>query len=198
MTDAAAPNEDPLQTLLGRLRHAAKGSVVSVQDLVETTGENSFATLLFVVSLIMVTPLSGIPGAPTIGAVIIALIVGQWALGRNHLWLPGWISRREVSCERFCKGLDWAKKPAAFIDRRTRARLTPLARRPLKVLPLAAILLIVATWPFLEILPFFTTLCAVAVALFAFGLMVRDGLYVLAGFAYVAIVGLIAGSYWLI
>lgn len=198
MTDAATPTEDPLQTLLARLRGAAEGSEVSVQDLVESTGENSFATLLFVVALIMVTPLSGIPTAPTIGAVIIALIVGQWALGRDHLWLPGWIARREVSSKKFCKGLEWARKPAAFIDRHTRSRLTPLARRPLKVIPLAAILLIVATWPFLEILPFFTTLCAVAVALLAFGLMVKDGLYILAGFAYVAAVGLIGGSYWLI
>ncbi len=198
MTDAASPTEDPLQTLLAHLRSAAKGDDVSVQDLVESTGENSFATLLFVVALIMVTPLSGIPTAPTIGAVIIALIVGQWALGRDHLWLPGWIARREVSSKTFCKGLEWAKKPAAFIDRHTHSRLTPLARRPLKVIPLAAILLIVATWPFLEILPFFTTLCAVAVALFAFGLMVKDGLYILAGFGYVAILGLIGGSYWLI
>ena len=198
MAEAAVSEEDPLQSLLARLRGAAKGRNVSVQDLVESTGEHSFATLLFVVSLIMVTPLSGIPTAPTIGAVIIALIVGQWALGRDHLWLPGWIARREVSSEKFCKGLEWAGKPAAFIDRHTRARLTPLARRPLKVLPLAAILLIVATWPFLEILPFFTTLCAVAVALFAFGLMVKDGLYVLAGYAYVAVLGLIAGSYWLL
>lgn len=188
------PTENPIQNLLQRLRAAAKGDRVSVQDLVCETGEKSFATLLFVVALMMVTPLSGIPTAPTIGALIIALIVGQWALGREHLWLPGWVSRRTVECRKFCKGLDWADKPAAFIDRHTRHRLTPLARRPLKILPLIVIVAIVATWPFLEILPFFTTITAVAVAFFAFGLMTRDGLFVIAGYIWTALMG--AGAFF--
>lgn len=176
--------ENPIQTLLARLRTAASGERVSVRELVAAAGEDSFATLLFVVALIMVTPLSGVPTAPTIGAALIGLIVGQWTIGRSHLWLPEWIATRSVTAPRFCRGLSWADRPAALIDRHTQARLSLLVRRPL---PLIAILTVVATWPFLELLPFFTTICAVGVALLAFGLMARDGLYVLGGYAWFAL-----------
>ena len=38
-------------------------------------------------ALILVSPLSGIPGAPSIGALIIVTVVVQALVGRQHLWL---------------------------------------------------------------------------------------------------------------
>ncbi len=141
----------------------------------------------------MVTPLSGVPTAPTIGAVVIGLIVVQWTFGRQCLWLPEWIAKRSISASRFCEGLTWADPPAKLIDRHTRARLSLLVHRPL---PLIIILAVVITWPFLEVLPFFTTVCAVGVALIAFGMMARDGLFVLAGYAWFAVLAL--ATLWVI
>lgn len=186
-------SESPVQTLLTRLRTAAGSDQVSVHELVAASGEDSFATLLFVVSLIMVTPLSGVPTAPTIGAVVIGLIVVQWTFVRQCLWLPEWIAKRSISASRFCEGLTWADPPAKLIDRHTRARLSLLVHRPL---PLIIILAVVITWPFLEVLPFFTTVCAVGVALIAFGMMARDGLFVLAGYAWFAVLAL--ATLWVI
>lgn len=179
------PSDDPLKGVLSRVRSAGEGEKISVGEILRAVGDGSFATALLVVSLVMVTPLSGIPTLPTIGALIIALIVVQWLVGRSHLWLPDWVMRRRIERARFDRGLSWLDKPAAFLDRHTQPRLTLLSHRPFRWLPQLAILGIVATWPFLELLPFFTTICAVGVALLAFGLMTFDGVWVLAGYVWV-------------
>ena len=132
-------SESPVQTLLTRLRTAAGSDQVSVHELVAASGEDSFATLLFVVSLIMVTPLSGVPTAPTIGAVVIGLIVVQWTFGRQCLWLPEWIAKRSISASRFCEGLTWADPPAKLIDRHTRARSSLLVHRPLPLIIMSSL-----------------------------------------------------------
>jgi hypothetical protein len=195
MSDTPVQNEAPLTTVLDHLRGAANGTKVSVGELIKAIGEHSFATMLLVVALIMITPLSGIPGAPSVGALVILLIVGQWLLRRDHLWLPDFVMRRSMDTKRFNKALGWLDKPAAFIDRHTHSRLTLLARGPLKVFPLLVIVVVVFTWPFLELLPFFTTICAIGIALLAFGLMTRDGLFIVLGLTFYAVLGLVGLSF---
>jgi hypothetical protein len=48
---------------------------------------------------------------------------------------------------------------------------------------LLAVMVVAATWPFLEILPMFTSVSATGVALIAFALMVRDGYVLIGGYA---------------
>lgn len=189
-----SPETSSLSGVLAALRRAARGEEISIQDMLNEIGDRSFASALLVPALILVSPISGIPGAPTIGAVIVILIVSQWIVGRDHLWLPGFVTRRSVSSERLCKALDWFDGPAAFLDRHATARLTVLTSGPLTLLPLLTVLAIAATWPLLELLPFVTTIGAFAVSLFAFGLMTRDGAYIVLGYAFVgALMALAAG-----
>ena len=183
-----SPVSPTLSGVLAAIRRVGVAETVSVQDILHEIGDRSFATVLLVPALILVTPLSGIPGAPTFGAIVVILIVSQWIARRDHLWLPGFVTRRRVASDRMRKALDWLERPAALIDRITAPRLTWLATGPLAVLPLLTVLCIAASWPLLEILPFVTTTGAVAVSLFAFGLMTRDGLFVLAGYGFVGAV----------
>ena len=181
-----APSEtSSLTGVLAALRLAAHGDDLSVQDMLTEIGDRSFATALLVPALILVSPISGIPGTPTIGAIIVILIVAQWIAGRDHLWLPDFVTRRRVSSVRMRRALTWFDRPAAFLDRHTAPRLSLLTTGPLAVLPLLTVLAIAATWPLLELLPFVTTLGAFAVSLFAFGLMTRDGAYVVLGYLFV-------------
>lgn len=182
----AAPETGSLTGVLAALRRAAREDDLSVEDMLAEIGDRSFATALLVPALILVSPVSGIPGTPTLGAIVVILIVAQWIAGRDHLWLPGFVVRRRVSSARFRKALAWFDGPAAFLDRHTVPRLTLLTTGPLALLPLLTVVVIAATWPLLEILPLVTTIGAFAVSLFAFGLMTRDGAYVVAGFAFVA------------
>ena len=105
---------------------------------------------------------------------------------RDHLWLPDWIMRKSVDAERVRSALTWLDRPARLIDRVAQPRFSALTHRPLGALPLLVIICVVATWPILELLPFFTTICAIGVALLAFGLTVKDGLFIIAGWLYLS------------
>ena len=177
-------DDAPLGSVLDRIRQAAEGDSVTVREVLQKVGENSFATALLTVALVTVTPLSGIPTVPTISAIVISVIVLQWMLGREHLWVPDWILRRSVASSRVRSAVDWLDRPAAFIDRHTKPRFHLLTQPPFSILALMIVLMVVATWPFLELLPLFTTVCAVGVALVAFSLMTEDGLWMIAGLCY--------------
>lgn len=190
----SAAEAQSLTSVLTALRRAARGDDLSVGDMLTEIGERSFATALLVPALILVSPISGIPGSPTIGAVVVVLIVAQWIAGRDHLWLPGFVMRRRVSSARMQRALAWFDGPAALLDRHTMPRLVFLTTGPLTIVPLLTVLVIAATWPLLELLPFVTSIGAFAVSLFAFGLMTRDGVYVVVGYGVVGTLAALAAG----
>lgn len=168
---------------------------VSVADVLSEIGDRSFAPMVLVVSILLVSPLSAIPGAPTIGGILVTLIASQWLAGRRYLWLPGVILRRAVPARRLARAIGWLKPWAAWFDRNSKGRLKVLTLPPLTLLAKAMIVAIAATWPLLEILPMVTSVGALAVSLLALGLMVRDGLWLAAGYATVG--GSVALVFWL-
>ena len=177
----------PLTHLLDRVDAVAEGDKVAVRDILHEIGETSFAPFILVIAALMVSPLSGVPGAPTIAAILILLFTVQALVGRRHPWLPDIILRRTVKGKRLRQSVSWLRKPAAWFDRHSRKRWRFITMRPMRVLTMLSICAVVIVWPFLEILPFFTSFGAVAVALLSFGLLTRDGLYVLLGYCFIAV-----------
>lgn len=169
---------------------AENGPKVSVDEIFDEIGHASFAPAVLVPALILVSPISGIPGLPTIGATIIFLFAVQALVGADHLWLPKFIRRQKVSSEKVAKAVEWLQRPANWIDRRTEKRISILARPPWNRLAYLAMGLLAIVIPFLELLPMVTSVACTAISLMALGLMVRDGLLVLLG--YVSIGGFIA------
>lgn len=176
--------------LIGRVREGADGERVSVGEIVESLGQDSLPPNLMIPALAVVSPLSGIPLFSSICGMLIALIAAQMLMGRDHVWLPGFLSRREVSGARLRKALDWMERPARFLDRVSHERLTPLVRRPMRWVVQAICLGCGLVMPLLEFIPFTSSLMGVVVSLLAFGLLARDGVFVLLGFA--AIGGVVA------
>ena len=172
---------ESLKDLLVAMRPEDGASHVSVKDVLTRIGEKSFAPAILVIGLILVSPVSGIPGTPTIGSLIVVLCAVQAILGRGHLWLPGLLMRRRVSALRMRRGIDWLRRPADWLDRHTHDRYLFLSAPPFSQLSFGLIGMVALTWPFLELLPFVTSFGAGAVSLIAFGLMTRDGAYMIAG-----------------
>ncbi|WP_147109949.1 exopolysaccharide biosynthesis protein [Tateyamaria sp. syn59] len=171
-----------LNHLLDALDGAGEGENVSVQDILDKIGERSIMPAVLVVSILLVSPLSGIPGMPTLSAIILWLLVGQALAGRKHLWLPGFLSRRRVGRGKLQAAVRWLRRPAGWFDRHSHPRLRILALNPLRQVALLMCMVIPVSWPFLELVPFFTSFGAGAVALLAFGLVTRDGYFLIAGY----------------
>lgn len=179
MTDE---DDRPLTHLLDALDAAGEGDEVSVQNILDAIGERSIMPVVLAISILLVSPLSGVPGIPTLSALILVLLIGQVFARRRHLWLPPFLRNRRLSRARLNKATGWLRRPAAWFDRHSHPRLRFLALNPMRQLALLLCLAIPLSWPFLELLPFFTSFGAGVVALLSFGLLTHDGYFLIAGY----------------
>jgi len=156
---------------------------LTIQAMLDRVGARSFGAALLVPSLILVSPLSIIPLMPTIGGLIILTISAQAFFGRDNLWLPRFLATRRLNGLQLKRAVTFLRGPAAWLDRNSRDRLRFLSAPPMDRLAVLAVMMVAVTWPFLELLPMFTSVSAGGVALVAFALMVRDGYVLIAGYA---------------
>jgi hypothetical protein len=193
MEDAPHPVSAVLDTLSRKGGGEGDGSAtVTIGEIVERLGTRSFAPLLLVPALLMVSPLSSIPGTPTLSGAIIALIAAQMLMGRERLWLPGFLRRRSFSRARLEKAVGFLRRPVGWVEPLMRPRLVALAQPPGSYLALLICLIVTAIMPVMEFLPILASIAAVAISLIAAGLLARDGLLVLCGYGVVALAILIA------
>lgn len=186
-----------LPDLLATLtRIGAEQDPIRVGDVIRAVGERSYAIVLLVPAMILVSPLSGIFGLPTLTALLMVLVIVQALLGRDHLWLPKTLARRGISKARYQRAVGWLRRPIGWVDRHAHERLQVLVAPPARLLCWLVSLALCLLIPFLELLPFTTSLAAFAISLMALGMALRDGLYVLAGWAVIG--SFVAVLWWLI
>ncbi|MPY71592.1 MAG: exopolysaccharide biosynthesis protein [Alphaproteobacteria bacterium] len=148
---------------------------VCVGHLLDIMGERSFGAVLLAPSLIVVSPLSGIPGLSTVVGLIIALIAGQMLVGCDHIWLPRTLRERCIAQGKMEKALRLLAPGARLVDRLVSHRLAVFTRSPFSHAIPAICVAIGLAMPLLEIVPFASSILAAAVAAFALALVARDG-----------------------
>lgn len=178
-----------LERLVDDIADAGEHDTVTVGEIFEAVGSRSFGGLLLVPSLMTTSPLSGIPGVPSLSGVLIMLICVQYVMGRERIWLPNFILVRRLRRNRLQAAIRKVRPVMRGIDRVIYPRFGILINR--WTFGVIAILCaaLAATMPPLEILPFTSTATAFIIALFATAVLARDGL--LAAFAFAGTVGLI-------
>lgn len=159
---------------------------LTVRDMLDRIGPRSFGAILLVPSLILVSPLSAIPLMPTLGGLVVLIIAVQAFFGRRHMWLPSVLARRKLRKSQLVRAVAFLRKPAKWLDDHSRRRLHLLTGAPLDRVAMLSVIMVAATWPFLELVPMFTSISAGGVALVGFALMVRDGIILIAGYAVLA------------
>ena len=160
---------------------AGDGDEVSLGAVIEALGNRSYGPFLLIPALIDMSPVGSIPGLPTALAAIVILVSVQILLGRVHLWVPDFISRREIASERACGTTRRLRALARFLDRWFHGRYPRLTQGPfVKAAAICSIFLALAVPP-LELLPFATTAPMAAIAAFGLALLVRDGLLMIIG-----------------
>jgi hypothetical protein len=188
-----ADNDDPpLTDVLETLADAGGDERVTIGEILDAFGDRSLAAILLVPALLAASPISGIPGVPTITGIIFALIVVQMLMGRDSVWVPQAIANRGVSRGKMDKAVNFLRKPVGWVDKVMKPRLTWLAKKPWNYVALLTVLAIALLAPGMEFLPFVISIAAAAVGLFAAGILVRDGVVILLGYIVVAIAIVIA------
>lgn len=172
-----------LEGLLCRIEEAeAVEDRVSLGAIIDSVGYRSFGPLLLVPGLVTLAPLIGdIPGVPTLMAVLLWMTTGQLLVGRERLWLPGWLRERSVGSDTLSKAIRRMRPVARVIDRWTGPRLTFLVRGPGNYVIAIVCLGIAAAMPPMELIPFSATGAGAALTVFGVSLLAKDGLLALIG-----------------
>ncbi|GAB6387939.1 exopolysaccharide biosynthesis protein [Stutzerimonas marianensis] len=159
----------------------ADQSDVSVGDMQKKVGQRSFGPFLFVPAIIEISPVGGIPGVPTLLALIIALFALQMLFGRDHFWIPRFLANRSVSGHKLEKGLNKVRPVVRWLDKISRRRLPWATRRGfLRIIAALCVVLAASVTP-LELLPFASTAPFSAICLFGLGITTQDGAAILLG-----------------
>lgn len=181
-----------LTTIVDRVVAATHKEEVAVDDLVQAIGQASFTPVLLLPAIAVATPLSGIPLFSTLMGILIFLVALQMLLRREQLWLPQWLLRRKTNGARVRSAFEWVRPAVTWLDANTYVRFTAFVHRPVIFVPQIMCVLSGLAMPFLEFVPFSSSLVGGAVALLAFGMMARDGLFVIFGLS------LYLGPVWLV
>lgn len=170
-----------LEELLEEMHHAGEGEEeVTLDDILDEIGHRSFGPLILLAGLIMAAPVLGdIPGMPTTMGIFIFLTAGQILLQQEHIWLPDLLLERSVDREKLFKGIEWMQKPARYIDRLIRPRLTIFVQYAGGYAIAAICVCIAVTTPAMEVVPFVANVAGLAIMAFGLALIARDGLLAL-------------------
>ena len=173
------PTLRSLGDVVDQIRSITGEGHVSIDDLVQALGRRSHQTLLLIVALATATPLSGIPGLSAVCGLIIALISFEMLMSYSEVRLPRKLSRQKVKAKSVDKMLAKVEPFVRWLDRQTKNRMTGLFHRPLIYVPQVICLLSGLIMPFLEFIPFSSSVVASGVALLACAMFTRDGMFFL-------------------
>lgn len=178
-----------LSEILASLADDTGRERVSVADIFQAMGDRAFGALILIFALPNVIPSP--PGTSALTGAPLVFLSAQLMLGQSP-WLPKIIANRSVARSDFSAVVSRVSPWLARGERMLRPRLGFLIYPPAEYLTgfLCLILSIILILP----IPLGNILPALAICLFSFGILERDGLCVLLGMAMFAIsVTVVAG-----
>ena len=176
--------ETPLEDTLDDALDVTEGEdEVTLGELIDAYGSRSFGPVLVLFGLLaLFPPIGAVPGVPIVLGAVLFLFAVQFVLGRDHVWVPGKIRRRSFERRRLEKAEDKSRRWLHKLDKLFTERLSfatgPRAEKAAAVASLIyALLMIPLEFVSLVALP------GIALTAFGVGLMAKDGLFMLIGFA---------------
>jgi hypothetical protein len=165
---------------------AAGSETVTVAELLDAFGRRAYGPLLFVLGLVMLTPVGAIPGAPLVATVLVLLLMGQSLLREGAPWIPSGLRRIRIDSGRMRASLKRAERWVVWLDRVSRPRLPGLLAPPFIYIWSLCCIAIALTMLPLGFVPFGVAIPSLSLAFIGLGLMNSDGAAVIAGLAIAA------------
>lgn len=190
------PRAPRTSEVLHGIAHGGTGERVPFGELVAAMRNRAFGVLFLLLGLPNCLPMP--PGVPMLLGIMLALVAAQMLIGRDELWLPGWLARRGLARRDLQRVVRRSEPWIRRLERLAKPRYYLLSSAPARrvvgavgvVLGLALLLPI----PLIGNIPLGIPICILGL-----GLIERDGLVILAGYvATVLGIGVMAGLGWLI
>lgn len=186
-TPPTSSSVNNMRTLLSSLCEKTSGEQVSIADLLDAVGRRSYGPVLLLLGFIAISPLTLVPGANWLVALVTLIFAVQIVLGLKYPWLPKRALNVSFPRKYLVSGVERLQKHASMIDQILKPRLTFLTRVPfINIVALACVAAALITFP-LGLVPFGPLLPGLTVLLFGLALTARDGVVLL--FAMASLVG---------
>ena len=181
---------EAMPQLVDRLLSLTEGrDCISMDLLARTIGAQGHAPLLLVAAVFMVLPTGMIPGIGGALGVIVAIIGLQMITKREGVFLPKFIGKRELPADKVRSLAERIRPGAEWLRHRLHIRWEVLARGRISIIVISLILMISGgSLLVLGAIPIATPMMGVPVALFAFGMLARDGVVVALGYSTLVVV----------
>ncbi|MEM7767297.1 MAG: exopolysaccharide biosynthesis protein [Pseudomonadota bacterium] len=167
-----------LQSLFDSLLENTTGDTVTVRDLLDAVGRRSYGPILFLLGFVAISPLTIIPGANWLVALVVLIVSVQIIVGRNFPWVPSRALDFTFKREHLTRGIDAMRKHAHTVDRLVAPRFTVMTEPPfVQLIGLICVGAALATFP-LGLLPLGPLLPGLTILLFGLGLTARDGVLI--------------------
>lgn len=187
----ATSRAENFQTLLQSFADRSDGDTISVRDLLTIVGRRAHGPVILLLGFIAVSPLTIVPGASWLVAMLTLIFAVQIVLGRRYPWVPKKILDAEFPRKYLLQAVNGGMRWASAADRLTAPRLTFLTDTPfVQLTALACVAAALITFP-LGLVPFGPLLPALAILLIGVGLSARDGAFLLLAFAALGAGGLV-------
>ncbi|MGE3829493.1 MAG: exopolysaccharide biosynthesis protein [Parvibaculaceae bacterium] len=187
------PHNERLSDILRRVGQEA-GSEMSLGDLVVAFGERAFGALILIFAAPNLIPLP--PGSSSVFAAPLIFITAQLMIGRQRVWLPKRLARVRLGGERLRqlteRMIPWVLKAEKLLKPRGTLLTSPLGERLAGGACFFLSVVLFLPIPLANMVP------ALALCLFALGLIEQDGMAMAGGWlataATVAILVLVANA----
>lgn len=169
-----------LTELLTEIKDGIRGETVTIGQLLEDFHERGFGFFLFLFSFPAALPLPAI-GINVILALPLILLTSQQAIGKEKVWMPESIRKKEISRQKLEnlieKASPWIKKLEFFV--RPRLGFITKGKASNVIGAMGVIMALSVCVP----IPLTNTVPSFGIAAMATGVLMGDGLAVLAGAA---------------
>ena len=180
----ALPGGETRKALARLIAATMAADRLTVGAMVDSLGRSGHGLILLMLALPSFIPIPGLPTGLVFG-VALMLVAVQMIRGQQTVALPGWIRRQTLPCSAMLtivKKLDtWMQS----LERLLRPRLHALTEGA--AIAIVGLLVLVMGATLLLPVPFGNQGPAFAVVVFAFGIMEKDGLAIIAGAVLAAI-----------
>ena len=177
-SDAKHTETRTLSQLLEDLREHLQGDNVTVDTLLKAFHERGFGFFLFLIALPAALPIPAL-GISTIIALPLMILTFQQAMGRHMVWVPQSLRTKQVSRGKVEGFIDKAKPWIKRLEVLTKPRLSFITQGVFSIIiGISGFLMSIAV---AIPLPLTNTIPAFGIAVMAMGVLMRDGLAVLAG-----------------
>ena len=185
-----------LRSLLRSIVENTEGESITVEDLLNAVGRRSYGPLLMLLGFVAISPLTIVPGANWLVALVVLVFALQLLMGMNFPWAPKRALKFSFPRSALERGANTAEKYVHIIDQFVKPRLTFLTEFPFIILiALVCILAALITFP-LGLFPFGPMLPSLTILILGLGLTGRDGLMILLGLAPLAGTGFLLYEVW--